>query len=202
MTVRHLEVLVEEESMEVLLDGLLPRLIPGVSFSIRPFQGKHDLLAKLPRRLQAYRRTLQPGSRIIVLVDQDSDDCLKLKRCLEGYAAAARLDSRTAMGNKNWEVANRIVVEELEAWYFGDWAAVQAAYPKLDLSVPNRSKYRDPENIQGGTWEAFQKVLQEKRYFTSGLRKMSAAEKIAPHLALHGNRCRSFEHFVLAVQEV
>ena len=51
MTTRHLEVLVEEESMEALLDSLLPRLAPGVSFAIRRFQGKHDLLQKLPQRM-------------------------------------------------------------------------------------------------------------------------------------------------------
>ncbi len=202
MTARHLEVLVEEESMEALLSSLLPRLVPGLSVAIRRFQGKHDLLSKLPQRMQGYRKTLQPGSRIIVVVDRDNDDCHKLKRDLEGDAAAAGLRTRTAVGTSDWEVANRIAVEELEAWYFGDWSAVRAAYPLLSESVPRKSRYRDPENIRGGTWEAFERVLQGRGYFKSGLRKVEAATEIAQHLSLQGNRCLSFEHFVAAVQEV
>ena len=202
MTARHLEVLVEEESMETLLDCLIPRLIPGVSFAIRRYQGKPDLLGKLPERMRGYRNALQPGSRVIVVVDRDSDDCIALKQQLELEAANAGLSTRSLAGTSTWEVANRIVVEELEAWYFGDWAAVRAVYPNLNTNVPNQSKYRDPENIRGGTWEAFQRELRRKGHFKSGLRKKETATKIAQHLSLHGNRCPSFKHFVAAVQEV
>ena len=202
MTARHLEVLVEEESMEALLDSLLPRLVPGVSFKIHRFQGKHDLLKKLPQRMRGYRKTLQPGWRIIVVVDRDNDDCQELKQYLEGEAAAAGLHTRTAVGISDWEVANRIAVEELEAWYFGDWSAVQAAYPRLGTNVPRQSSYRDPENIRGGTWEAFERVLKSRGYFKTGLRKVEAATEISQHLSLRGNRCPSFEHFVTAVREV
>ena len=42
---KHVEFLVEEDSAEALLKGLLPKLLPaGVSFAIHPFQGKRELL--------------------------------------------------------------------------------------------------------------------------------------------------------------
>lgn len=57
MTAAHLEVLVEEPSMEAFLGALLPRLLPADrSFLLHPFQGKTDLLGKLPR-VRARRRS-------------------------------------------------------------------------------------------------------------------------------------------------
>jgi len=50
-----------------------------------------------------------------------------------------------------FQVINRIAIEELEAWFFGDWPAMCAAYPKLDASVPKRAGLRDPDAIKGGT---------------------------------------------------
>lgn len=42
MSVAHVEVLVEEPSVEAALRALLPRLLGDVSFEIYPHQGKHD----------------------------------------------------------------------------------------------------------------------------------------------------------------
>jgi len=48
MNARHLELLVEEPSMEAFLRALLPRVLPaGRTFEVHAFQGKDDLLAKL-----------------------------------------------------------------------------------------------------------------------------------------------------------
>jgi hypothetical protein len=58
MTVRHVEVLVEEPSMEAALRLLLPRLLSELTFAVHPYQCKDDLLAKLPARLRGYRSWL------------------------------------------------------------------------------------------------------------------------------------------------
>ncbi len=51
MSARHLELLVEELSMEAFLRELLPRILPADrTFDIRAFQGKPDLLGKLENR--------------------------------------------------------------------------------------------------------------------------------------------------------
>ncbi len=53
MRAEHLEILVEEPSMEAFLRELLPRVLgDAATFEIYPYQCKDDLLAKLPARLK------------------------------------------------------------------------------------------------------------------------------------------------------
>ncbi len=54
MNAEHLEVLVEEPSMEAFLDELLPDLLGDrATFRIHTHQGKYDLLGKLSARLSS-----------------------------------------------------------------------------------------------------------------------------------------------------
>jgi len=53
--VNRLVLLLEEESMRVLLDGLLPRLFPGLPFQCVPHRGKSDLERSIPRKLRGWR---------------------------------------------------------------------------------------------------------------------------------------------------
>jgi hypothetical protein len=99
-------------------------------------------------------------------------------------------------------VAIRLAIEELEAWYFGDWDAVRAAYPRVPDTIPNQANYRDPDAIAGGTWEAFERVLKRAGYFQTGLRKIEAARAISEHWQLEGNRSHSFRVFVKVLQEL
>jgi hypothetical protein len=72
MTALHLELLVEEPSMEAFLRALLPRMLPaGHTFEVHPFQGKDDLLGKLKARLRGYAQWLPEDWRIVVVVDRD-----------------------------------------------------------------------------------------------------------------------------------
>ena len=202
MTVRHIEFLVEEPSMEVFLRALLPRLLPpDRSFDIRVFQGKPDLLRKLENRLRGYAKWLPDDHRIVVMVDRDDDDCRALKAQLEEAANRAGLLTRSQATDLPWQLVNRIVIEELEAWYFGDWQAVRAAYPRVSANIPNKSAYRDPDAIAGGTWEAFERILRKHRYFRTGLRKMEAARAIAEHIEPERNSSRSFDVFAHAIAE-
>lgn len=198
----HLEVLVEEPSMEAFLDGLLPRMLPrDHTFRIHSFRGKADLLRKLPSRLQGYERWLLDEVRIIVLVDRDNDDCYKLKERLERAASASGLLTRSTSGSLPWQVVNRIVIEELEAWYFGDWVAVQRAYPRTSASTTRQARYRDPDAIMGGTWEAFERIMKRHGYFKTGLRKIEAAKSVAAHIDPDRNGSRSFVNFRNAIEE-
>ncbi|MES2714524.1 MAG: DUF4276 family protein [Pseudomonadota bacterium] len=200
----HLVLLVEEPSMEAFLRALLPRTLPmGRTFEIHPFQGKTDLMAKLEARLRAYAQWLPEDWRVVVVVDRDNDDCQALKLQLEAIGSRSGLMTRTRVtkaGQGNWQLANRIAVEELEAWYFGDWPAVQSAYPKLPTSVPKSRGFRDPDAIVGGTWEAFERVLQRHGYFKTGLAKIEAARAIGQFIQPGRSRSASFLtfHAVLA----
>jgi hypothetical protein len=92
-------------------------------------------------------------------------------------------------------VVNRIVVEELEAWFFGDWSSVCQAYPRVPATIPQQARYRTPDAIAGGTWEALERVLRNAGYFQSGLRKIEAARAIASHMQPEINTSQSFQIF-------
>ncbi|MBI4083465.1 MAG: DUF4276 family protein [Candidatus Lambdaproteobacteria bacterium] len=187
--------------MEVALRVLLPKLLDGVTFEVYQYQDKPRLLRVLPKRLRAYEKWLPPTWRIMVVVDQDDDDCQKLKAKLERMTTMAGLTTRTQSA-RNYVVVNRIAIEELEAWYFGDWDAVLAAYPRAETRVPAQAGYRDPDSIKGGTWERLESILQQAGYFKSGLLKMEAAQMIAPCMVPARNRSRSFQVFRDALLEM
>ena len=199
MTMGHLEVLVEEPSIEAFLRIVLPRILPAdTGFEIHSFQGKPNLRKRLEDRLRGYAKWLPEDWRIVVLVDCDNDDCGTLKDELERASAEAGLRTRSQAAGGRWHVANRIVIEELEAWYFGDWQAVCNAYPRVPQNAPKRKGYRDPDAING-TWEAFERILKRRGYFPTGLRKIEAAREVAAHIDPARNRSRSFKAFYAAV---
>jgi Domain of unknown function (DUF4276) len=200
MKIEHLEVLVEEPSMEVFLAALLPRLVGNnVTFTIHAHQGKSDLLQKLAPKLRAYAKWLPDSTRIIVVIDRDNDDCKKLKHRMDSDARSAGFQIRKSSGTGSWRVVNRIAVEELEAWYFGEWRAVREAYPRASSTVPNHSSYRQPDAITGETWEALERILRRAGYFESGLRKVEAAQAIGKHLNPKINTSPSFISFREAI---
>lgn len=188
--------------MEAFLRALLPRLLPrDRTFEVHPFQGKSDLLDKLEARLRGYAAWLPDDWRIAIVVDRDDDDCRELKQRLEDMAARAGLRTRTHAGAARWQLVNRIAIEELEAWYFGDWAAVRAAYPRAPASIPNRQGFRDPDAIAGGTWETFERVMRKHGYFKGGLAKLEAARAIGACVDPSRSESRSFRMFCSAVSE-
>lgn len=193
-------VFVEEYSMEAALEHLLPKLLGDIEFQIIRFQCKDDLLKNAPARLKGYAAWLPENWRILVLVDRDDDDCLVLKAEMENMAAAAGLLTKTAVRHGQcFQVVNRIAIEELEAWFIGDWLAVQTAYPRVPATLPQKAGFRDPDAIAGGTWEALERVLKKAGYFGAGLRKVELARAVAPQMELSRNQSRSFQAFASAV---
>lgn len=179
----HFEFLVEDRSTEAFLDAWLQRRLMNVgTFAIRQFDGKQSMLKKLEARLRGYVRSLPENGKVVVVIDRDSDNCLDLKRRLEEIAARAGLGSRSVAGGPDWRIVNRIAIEELEAWFFGDWSAVCAAFPAVPTSIPRRATYRDPDAIRGGTWEAFERITKEAGYFRGGLQKIAAARAVGAHI--------------------
>lgn len=189
--------------MEAFLRAFLPKLLGDQQFNIYPFQDKGQLLTRLPNRLKGYAKWIPEGHRIVVIVDQDDEACDQLKAQLEQMASDAALFTRSRRDSNNvFTVINRIAIEELEAWYFGDWEAVRRAYPRVSATVPQQAAYRDPDAIRGGTWERFEQLLQRSGYFKSGLRKIEAAQAIGIHVEPARNRSRSFQHLRDALLEL
>ncbi|KYC41793.1 hypothetical protein WA1_17355 [Scytonema hofmannii PCC 7110] len=193
----HIEFLVEELSMKEALQNLVPKILGETnSFDIHPYQGKFDLLSKLPKRLKGYKAWLPDDYRIVVLVDEDREDCKALKEKLEGIAIDVGFSTKKSVGiGQQFQVLNRIAIEELEAWFFGDIDALINAYPGVSSNIENQAKYRDPDAITGGTWEALEKVLQRAGYHKGGLEKRRAAREISLHMNPSNNRSKSFQIF-------
>lgn len=188
--------------MEAFLRALLPRLLPADrTFEVHAFQGKTDLLGKLEARLRGYAAWLPADWRVVVIVDRDDDDCRELKQRLEEVASRAGLRSRSRSGGEPWQLVNRIAIEELEAWYFGDWEAVRATYPRVAPNVSLRQGLRDPDAISGGTWEVFERIMQRHGYFKGGLAKIEAARAIGAQFQPGCNRSGSFWVFHQALVE-
>jgi integrase len=175
-------------------------MLGATSWDLHEHTSKQALLARLPSRLSGYASWLPPNWRIVILVDRDADDCKELKARLEAMAFKAGLQTRSSAGSRGYTVINRIASEELEAWFFGDWAAVRAAYPRVAPGIPSKARFRKPDEIRGGTWEALEAVLQQAGYFTTGLRKMEAAAAIAQRMEPARNTSPSFRAFREAVE--
>jgi hypothetical protein len=196
----ELEVLVEEPSMKKLLDLVLPGWLGStVIVRVRAFQGKSDLLKNLPSRLAGYATTLRraPRTRVLVVVDRDNDKCLDLKQTIETMATKAGLAVRGS--GRAPVVLVRIVVRELENWYFGDWKAVRAAFPKVKGDPPGR--YRANADVaHSKTWEALRSQLAKAGVHVDS--KVKCAECIAPFLDPDRNSSASFQTFLQGTREL
>ena len=169
--------------MADLLDGLLPRLFPGLAFQCVPHEGKSDLAKSIPRKLRGWR---EPGVRFVVMRDQDSADCRQVKEELVALCQqAGRNDSLV-----------RVVCRELEAWYIGAPAALEDAFPECreQLSRTLRGRrYRNPDGVvQPGT--ALGKVIP-------GFGKRLGARRMATRLD-RNNTSRSYQVFLEGVERV
>ena len=192
------ELLLEERSAEVALTNLIPKIRGDVQINARVFQGKPDLLGKLPARLAAYSKRLTKDLRIVVLIDEDREDCIALKQELEDVASSIGLTTAStymSYGYSFFHVLNRIAVEELEAWFFGDVDAIVAAYPKVPMTLGDRARYRIPDAIRGGTAEALERVFKEAGYYRGGLPKIETARNISKYMDPNRNRSKSFQVF-------
>ncbi len=194
MSATRLEILVEEPSAEEFLNIIVPKIAPSLEFQVYPSQGKDDLLRNLPSRLRAYRRYLQDGWRILVLIDSDGKDCIALKKRLEKIASESGMATRSKNPEK-YRLLNRIIVQELESWYFGDWNAVCAAFPRVAKGHCAKAALRIPDAIDN-TWEMFEQALQQYGYLSgSRLPKIATAKSIARHMRPECNTSASFMTF-------
>jgi len=193
----HIEFLVEDLSTQEACTMFLPSLLPsGTEYEIRSFRGKQDLLSKLPDRLKAYRSWIPESWRIVVLIDLDNDNCQDLKSKLEDMSQQAGFITKTTcIQGQAFQVLNRIMIEELEAWFFGDIEAICKAYAGTRSSLAQKARYRNPDAIQGGTWEALQRELQRAGHFKGGLDKVKAAREIAQFMNPEINQSPSFQTF-------
>ena len=174
--------LLEEYSMKVLLDGLLPRLFPGLPFLCVPHEGKQDLEKSVPKKLRAWR---EPGVSFVVIRDNDGGNCQELKHRLVTLCH----DGRRA------DTLVRIACQELEAWYLGEPATLAEAFEKERLrNLGAKARYRDPDAVVRPSAEVETLVPE--------FQKVSGARRMAMHLTREGNRSRSFQVLVEGIDRL
>ncbi len=177
--------------MEHLLRGLLPRVMPegyeGLNWVLIPHSGKSDLEASIPRKIRAWQ---EPGVRFFIIRDQDAAECLEVKRRL---AELARDAGRS-------DTVVRIACRELEAWYFGDLAALATAYETPSVArLAGRRSFRVPDAVvePSGQLEAH----------IPAFGKIDAARRMGKRLSLvladeGRNSSKSYQHVLASVREV
>ena len=181
--------LVEEPSAEQMLDALMPRLLEAtgnsdnVAYQILPFQGKSDLEKRLSKRIRGWKR---PTSAFVVIRDQDSGDCRVVKeRLLQLCQEAGKPDCLV-----------RIACHELESFYLGDLAAVEAGLSLNGLSQRQRQKkYRAPDSVASPSRELIR--ITGKRY-----QKVAGSRAISRHLDLDNNKSHSFNVLIEGIKRL
>lgn len=204
----HIEVLVEDSSGERLLAQLLPHILgeqgephtwrlkaykgigripPGLTVKADP--AKRILLDQLPRLLQGYGKT--PGiDAVVVVLDTDRRDCKAFLQELQSVAKQCDPAPNTMF---------RLAVEEMEAWYLGDRAALLNAFPRAKREVLDRYV----QDSVCGTWELLADAvyaggaaaIKKAGWPLSGQIKHEWAEKIGPFMNLRQNASPSFGKF-------
>ncbi|MGK7931540.1 MAG: DUF4276 family protein [Microcystaceae cyanobacterium] len=173
--------LLEERSMKELLENLLPRIIPtNITFICIAHEGKQDLEKSIPRKLKAWETKTQ----FIILRDQDSGSCFKIKEQLLDLCEKGRRKDSVV----------RIVCRELESWFLGDLLAVEKAFKKSVSHKQNHKKFRNPDKLNS--------AKQELRRLVPEYKPISGSRAIAQYLDLKNNTSKSFQVFIDGLNKI
>ncbi|MDR0455520.1 MAG: DUF4276 family protein [Treponema sp.] len=209
----HFEFLVEDQSGAKAMDILIPKLLKGKATYriIRPYKGlgclpkdlrpksdagKRILLAQLPRLLRGYGKVPNYGCVIIIC---DLDDKIEKQFLSE-------LNGVLNSCSPKPDVCFCLAIEEFEAWYLGDLAAVRKAYPKAKDTI--LSGYKNDSIC--GTWELLadavckggSRALIKEGWQAIGKQKSVWAEEISPYMNVDSNISPSFKKMLLQLRSI
>lgn len=176
--------LLEEESAKRMLEGLIPKIAPGLTFRCIPFEGKQDLERQLVRRIKYYCNN---EAFFVVLRDCDSHpNCIALKNRLKDLCSKAGRP----------EALVRIACRELESFYLADLVAVEKGLGLTGLvRLQGKAKYRSPDTLGSPSREL--STLTGGRY-----QKVSGSTAIGPFLDIGNTRSASFKNLVSGIRRV
>jgi hypothetical protein len=204
----HIEFLVEDSSGEILLRELLPKVLGAQGEShtwrLHSYKGigrvpkgltkggdpsSRILLDQLPRILSGYGRT-HGIDAVVVVLDVDRRSCFDFLAELKGIAANCDPAPNTLFG---------LAIEEMEAWYFGDRAALDAVYPRAKAEVLSRYVQDSICN----TWETLadavhpggSAAIKKVGWPLPGQVKCEWAGKLGPLMNIEANTSPSFCKF-------
>lgn len=208
----HFEILVEDISGKTALEIIVPKIISTEqhTFNIHSYKGighkvpkdlkstsdakKRILLDLLPKIVQGWGKTLSdyPYYSFVLIVICDLDN-----RCLSTFRRELLdlVDKCTPKPKTQFCIA----IEEGEAWYLGDLAAVREAYPRAKESVlkgyTNDSICGTWEKLADAVFSGGKEKLSKQGWQAIGLEKTNWANNIAPHMDVDNNLSPSFRYF-------
>jgi hypothetical protein len=208
----HFEILVEDISGKTALEILIPKIISTEqhTFNIHSYKGighkvpkdlkstsdakKRILLDLLPKIVQGWGKTLSdsPDYSFVLIVI-----CALDNRCLSTFRR--ELLDLVDKCNPKPKTQFCIAIEEGEAWYLGDLAAVKAAYPRAKESVlkgyTNDSICGTWEKLAEAVFSGGNKKLSKQGWQAIGLEKTNWANNIPPHMDVDNNLSPRFCYF-------
>jgi hypothetical protein len=175
---------------KIYLTRFYLKLLPNnVTFRIYPHQGKQDLEKALTTALPRISRSR--GARILILRDQDSENCKVVKERLQDLIK----------GKCKAPVLIRIVCRELESWFLEDLNAVKQAYPKFKPeNYQNKAKFKKVDNIQSPN-QLLRSLIPEYQK-SKYLLKLEVYANISPFLDLSNNNSSSFNHTIAGIKNL
>ncbi|GHV08569.1 hypothetical protein AGMMS50229_17190 [Campylobacterota bacterium] len=179
--------LVEEKSMAVFLQGLLPRLFSMVDrehFLCIAHEGKSDLEKSIPKKLRTFRNQNQ-DDRFMIVRDNDGANCQIIKQRLLSLCSAAQSN----------DVLVRIACQELESWYLGDFSALEKVYGKC--SVKEKTKKRFTKNP-----DAINSPSNELRRMFKSFEKIGCARELSQLLTEENNTSHSFHVLIDGIRRL
>lgn len=186
----RIEFLVEEPSIAEVLKKILPQILTAPwhldeNYFIRPHEGKSDLMRSIPRKLKGFGAQRNQVTGFVIVQDQDSNDCKKLKQELLNLCAT------NSSGNIRYLV--RIVCHELEAWYLGDMRALENVFPKFKAkNHKGKAMFRVPDDCVNP--KAKLKLLLED------YPQIATAAAMAKNMDIEHNQSESFQQFIAGVK--
>lgn len=186
----NLRIFTEEESIKVVLENILPKLVPDdVIVRIHPHQGKEDLENALRKTLNKISRI--PNTKVLILRDQDSHDCKEVKSRLKAIVEQ----------NCHCDYFIRVVCRELESWFLGDLFALKQAYVRFNPSlIASKQKFRNVDLIQRPSEELL-KIIPDLKTL-SYLPKLKVSSEVSKYLRLDNNKSHSFNHTINAIKRL
>lgn len=209
----HLEFCIEDQSGALFLDAMLPKLItnPDVTWRVHSYKGVGRMPRKQPDISTIKARMLSdnlskiirgmaktPGiDALVVVMDADNKNCVDLKNELVALWKGVA---------PNFNVIFRIAVEEIEAWYLGDHAAIRASYPDTREGI----LLSYAQDTICGTWERLADAIEHggatalkaAGWPAPGVAKCRWAKTITPQMNPHINASPSFVAFRNKVLEL
>lgn len=177
--------LLEEQSMEYFLRGLIPRIFSTwkeeVDYFLRSHQGKNDLQNSIKPFLNAIKTS--SNIKVVIIHDQDQDDCVKLKSKL-----------RSLCNNNSAVVMIRIACQELESWYIGDPISLSKIYPEYGR-LSRTSRFRQtPDSIVKPSSQIMSKI----KTFS----KTTTAKIMGQEINIDTNRSTSFQQLISGLKKI